>query len=155
MLAEMGDQTFRMGDLATDSYDKVMASEAMFTALGDSMAECTPMCSDCGFLPYCGSDPVYHHTTQGDLVGFKPSSGFCQKNMGVLRKIFELLEVGRARHRRGGSQALGELGPFMLKLSTRCMPMGDGGTNRCRVYRWVRIRPVRLPDWIRRRLFTN
>ena len=50
------------------------------------------MCVDCGFQPYCGSDPVYHHATQGDAVGFKPSSGFCRKNMGIMRHLIRLLE---------------------------------------------------------------
>jgi uncharacterized protein len=51
-----------------------------------------PMCSDCGFQPYCGSDPIHHYTTQGDIVGFKPTSSFCRKNMEVLRHLFLLLE---------------------------------------------------------------
>ena len=56
-----------------------------FSRSGPSVTpECVPMCTDCGFLPYCGSDPVYHHATQGDVVGFKPTSGFCRKNMGVI-----------------------------------------------------------------------
>jgi len=56
------------------------------------MAEAVPMCVDCGFLPYCGSDPVLHHATQGDFVGFKPTSAYCRKNMAVLRHLIGLLE---------------------------------------------------------------
>lgn len=50
------------------------------------------MCVDCGFQPYCGSDPVFHYATQGDIVGFKPTSGFCRKNMGIMRHLIHLLE---------------------------------------------------------------
>jgi len=92
MLAETGDQTFRLGNLQSDSYAEVMLSEPLVETIRTTMTEGMPMCSDCGFQPYCGSDPVYHHATQGDLIGHKPSSGFCQKNMGVIRHLIHLLE---------------------------------------------------------------
>jgi hypothetical protein len=50
------------------------------------------MCNDCGFLPYCGTDPVYHYATQGDVVGNKAISGFCAKNMKIIKHIVHLLE---------------------------------------------------------------
>ena len=54
------------------------------------------MCVDCGFQPICGSDPVYHHATRGDAVGFKPSSDFCRRNMAIMRHLILLLEDDRA-----------------------------------------------------------
>jgi uncharacterized protein len=92
MLAEMGDQTFRLGNVASDSYEGVMLSESLLEPLHDSIAECVPGCADCGFLPFCGSDPVRHYRTQGDYVGFKPTSEFCKKNKGVMRVLIRLLE---------------------------------------------------------------
>jgi len=92
MLAETGDQTFRLGNLHEHSFEEVLSSERFVDIIRATMTEAMPMCSDCGFLPYCGSDPVYHHATQGDLVGLKPVSGFCQKNMGVFRQLIRLLE---------------------------------------------------------------
>lgn len=92
MLAETGDRRFRLGSLLTDSFDDVMLSDTLLDVLSETIAEGVPMCVDCGFLPYCGSDPVYHHATQGDAVGFKPSSGFCRKNMGIMRHLIRLLE---------------------------------------------------------------
>ncbi len=92
MLAETGDRRFRLGALATDDFDDVMTSDALADVLSETMTEGMPMCVDCGFQPYCGSDPVYHHATQGDAVGFKPSSGFCAKNMGVMRHLIRLIE---------------------------------------------------------------
>jgi uncharacterized protein len=92
MLAEMGDRTFRLGSLHADPYEGVMRGDALLGPLLDSMTEGVPACSDCGFQPYCGSDPVYHHATQGDAVGFKPSSGFCRRSMGVYRHLVALLE---------------------------------------------------------------
>jgi uncharacterized protein len=58
-----------------------------------------PMCHDCAFLPYCGSDPVLHRATQGDVVGHKAFSAFCSKQMGMLRHLITLLEDDAAARR--------------------------------------------------------
>lgn len=92
MLAEMGDHSFRLGHLARDSYESIMMSETLLTHLSDTMLEGVPMCSDCAFLPFCGADPVFHRATQGDAVGHKAFSAFCQKQMAVLRHVIGLLE---------------------------------------------------------------
>lgn len=92
MLAEMGDETFRLGHLGHDSYEEIMTSEALLAPLEESFAPSAPMCSDCAFEPFCGSDPVYHHATTGDFLGRKPESGFCRRNMAVFRHLLELYE---------------------------------------------------------------
>ena len=92
MLAEMGDETFRLGDLSADSYEEIMTSEALLAPLEESFAPSAPMCSDCAFEPFCGSDPVYHYATSGDFLGRKPESDFCRRNMAVFRHLLELYE---------------------------------------------------------------
>jgi His-Xaa-Ser system radical SAM maturase HxsB len=92
MLAETGDRSFRLGNLSADSFEEVMLSDSLVDLLSESMTEGVPMCVDCGFQPYCGSDPVYHHATQGDAVGFKPTSDFCRKNMTIMRHLIRMLE---------------------------------------------------------------
>lgn len=92
MLAEMGDRTFKLGNVLTDSYEQLFTSDVLVETILDTMAEGSPGCSDCAFLPYCGSDPVYHHATQGDKVGHKPTSRFCQKNMSIMRHLIQLME---------------------------------------------------------------
>ena len=82
MKAEMGDKVFRMGHLLVNSYEEMMLSPAFLSIIEDTVAETVPMCEECAFLPYCGSDPDYHYATQGDFVGHKAISGFC-RNMGV------------------------------------------------------------------------
>jgi uncharacterized protein len=96
MLAEMGDQSFRLGHLDSDSYDAMMTSESLLSVLDESMPEGAPMCSDCPFLPYCGADPVFHRVTQGDPVGHKAFSDFCKKQMATLRHVIGLLESDAA-----------------------------------------------------------
>lgn len=92
MLAEMGDHSFRLGHLDQDTYERMLTSETLLSALSDTMPEGAPMCSDCPFLPYCGADPVFHQATQKDPVGHKALSAFCSKQMAVLRHLIELLE---------------------------------------------------------------
>ena len=92
MKAEMGDKVFCMGNLLTDTYEHMMLSPALISPLEDSIAESVPMCEECAFLPYCGSDPDYHYATQRDFVGHKAMSGFCKRNMGIFRYIIQRME---------------------------------------------------------------
>jgi His-Xaa-Ser system radical SAM maturase HxsB len=92
MLAEMGDKNFRLGNVHNDGYEDIILSDTLLNTLESTLSESIPMCADCGFLPYCGTDPVYHYATQGDIVGNKALSGFCSKNMKIFRHIITLLE---------------------------------------------------------------
>jgi uncharacterized protein len=91
MLAEMGDNTFRLGSVA-DAYEDLMLSDNLLDPLEQSYAGSAPMCSTCAFEPYCGADPVYHHATQADFVGRKPTSGFCHRNMAIFRGLITRME---------------------------------------------------------------
>ena len=91
MLAEMGDKTFRIGNVHRDRYQDIILSEALLGPIEESFAASAPMCSDCAFEPFCGADPVFHHTTQGDFVGRKPSSAFCKRNMSIFKRLIALM----------------------------------------------------------------
>ena len=91
MLAAMGDESFRLGDVHTDSYEQIFAGETAVGLATGSVHETMPGCAECAFAPYCGTDPVYHYRTQGDIMGHRPTSGFCARNMGILRHLFGLL----------------------------------------------------------------
>ena len=93
MLAEMGDQAFRLGNVHQDSYADLILSEALLEPLEQSFALSSPMCSDCAFEPYCGADPVYHYATTGDFVGRKPLSGFCRRNMAISQLLLTRYEA--------------------------------------------------------------
>jgi len=92
MLAEMGDRRFCLGNLLTDSYENMMLSDVLLDSLSETMTETVPNCVDCGFQPYCGADPIRHYRLQGDIVGYKPKSEFCQRHMGLFRHLIGLLE---------------------------------------------------------------
>jgi len=60
MLAEMGDASFGLGNVHRDDF------------------------------AYCDADPIWNWATQADPVGHRPTSAFCEKNMGIIRHLFDL-----------------------------------------------------------------
>lgn len=94
MLAEMNDRSFRLGNVLDDTYEEIFFGERMQAIAAASCNESLAGCADCAFQPYCGADPVYNYATQGDMFGNRSSSGFCQKNMAIIRHLFELLRCG-------------------------------------------------------------
>lgn len=89
MLAEMGDKSFCIGNVHSNSYEEIFLNDTLLEALESSFAASVPMCSWCAFEPYCGADPVFHHATQSDFVGKKPLSAFCNRNMSVFKGLIE------------------------------------------------------------------
>lgn len=92
MLAEMKDKTFCIGNVNQNTYEEIFTSDKLLDPLEQSFTKSVPMCSDCAFEPYCGSEPVYHHATQKDYIGHKPTSEFCKRNMAIYRRLITLME---------------------------------------------------------------
>ncbi len=92
MLAEMGDRTFLLGHVHRNSWRDLFLESPLLDIADRTMTEGLPGCSDCAFQPWCGSDPVFHHATQGDVVGHRPTSAFCRRQMGIMRHLVGLLE---------------------------------------------------------------
>ncbi len=91
MLAEMGQQTFRMGNVIEDTYNDIFFGETMQLIASAACNEALPGCADCAYQTYCGADPVRNFATQGDIVGHRPTSTLCKKNMAMIKYIFDLL----------------------------------------------------------------
>ena len=92
MLAEMGDTTFELGSVLTNSYEEIFLNSKLLDPIEDSFAYSVPMCNDCAFEPYCGADPVFHHAKYNDFVGRKPESEFCNRNMTIFKYLIERME---------------------------------------------------------------
>ena len=99
MLAAMGDYQFKIGHVEENSFSEVITSPAVLDLVSETMCEVVPGCSDCAYLPWCGSDPVRHYRTQGDVVGHKPTSDWCRKNMMVMQHLITLLDSDPAAAR--------------------------------------------------------
>lgn len=93
MLVEMGESGLRLGNVRQPLVE-LLGSPVMEALLSSGIAEALPGCSDCAFVPYCGADPVEHFARQGDPVGHRRFSSFCEKNMGLLKHLFGLLRDG-------------------------------------------------------------
>jgi His-Xaa-Ser system radical SAM maturase HxsB len=93
MLAEMGDHTFRLGNVMTSSYKDIFTGDPFLSLVSASCNQSLCGCSDCAFQLYCGADPIFNHATQGDVFGHRPSSGFCHRNMEVIKHLFELMST--------------------------------------------------------------
>ena len=91
MLAEMGDFSFRLGHALENTRDEIFTSDKFLNIASAACNEALPGCSDCAFQMYCGSDPVFNHATQGDVVGHRPTSDFCRRNMAVIRHLLQLI----------------------------------------------------------------
>jgi uncharacterized protein len=92
MLAEMGDRTFEIGNVADATYKSLVTHPKLIELVATSLTQTAPECSDCVFESHCGADPVYHHATQGDALGIKPLSEFCARQKGVMRLLLHILE---------------------------------------------------------------
>lgn len=90
MLAEMNDSRFRLGNVHADGYEDIFGGDIVRELIGSSNIESVPVCSDCAFQPFCGTDPVYHYATQGDFTGYIPSSDFHRKHFFVFKHLLEL-----------------------------------------------------------------
>ena len=99
MLAEMNDDSFCLGSVK-DSYEALFGGSRLRAITAGSCTEVLPGCSECAFSPYCGADPVYNWAVQGDPMGHRPTSGFCHRNMALIRHLFELLRTGDSFTRR-------------------------------------------------------
>lgn len=93
MLKEMGDDTFKLGNVHLNSYREIFTAPKLLNALEDSFTLSAPMCSDCAFEPWCGAEPVFHHATAGDFLGRKPESDFCKRTMGAIKFLLGKLET--------------------------------------------------------------
>lgn len=92
MLAEMGDEKFKLGNVLENTYEEIFGSDALLEPLEDSFAASNPMCSDCAYESYCGADPVYHYAMHKDFVGRKPESAFCKRNMSIIEYLIDRME---------------------------------------------------------------
>src|SRR6202047_3373839 len=92
MLAETGDNAFRLGHVHHDTYKSLVLSDKLIEEISSSLTQCAPECSTCVFESHCGANPVHHHATQGDALGIKPLSDFCARQKGIMRHLLRILD---------------------------------------------------------------
>lgn len=91
MLAEMGIDSFQLGDVRNDNYESLMRNGSCKTVCAASMLETIPTCCDCVYQPYCGTCPVVNYAINEDIMEKQPGSFRCEVYRGILDYLFELI----------------------------------------------------------------
>lgn len=91
MLARMGDKNFLMGNVFTDSYADIFNGPVIQEIVNKSCLDIMPVCSDCVYMAYCGSDPIRNYREYKDVVGKRPGSQFCTMHRTIFDHIFKLI----------------------------------------------------------------
>jgi uncharacterized protein len=91
MLARVGDRTFSMGNVDKGRYEDIFNGPMIHKIVQNSCVETLPGCASCAFQMYCGADPIRNYVETGDIVGHRPTSDFCKKNVGIIEYLFEKL----------------------------------------------------------------
>ena len=99
MLHQMGDPMFLLGNLDADGYGEIIESDVVRSVCLASCLEALPGCSDCAYVLYCGSCPVFNYATQGSIFGRMPENQKCKLHMGILDYLFGLLAKGDRQFR--------------------------------------------------------
>ena len=94
MLAQVGDNTFCIGDIRTDSYRDIFYNYNMQKIIDSSIAEVLPGCSDCAFQIYCGIDPIRNYATQKDIIGNRTTNESCYINKEIIKYLFSAISEG-------------------------------------------------------------
>ncbi|MFC1333183.1 MAG: His-Xaa-Ser system radical SAM maturase HxsB [gamma proteobacterium symbiont of Clathrolucina costata] len=76
-----------------DSAEKLLTNINAIEVLSDTIVGTTPGCDECAYQPYCGADPLFHLATQGDHIGDKSKSFFCQLERMLFDHLFCLYDT--------------------------------------------------------------
>jgi uncharacterized protein len=96
MLHEMGDHTFRLGNVFCNSYSDIINNGVCKTVCASSILESIPMCCDCVYQPYCGTCPVVNYAKNNDVIEKEPRGYRCRIYSGMLDYLFKQLKDGNS-----------------------------------------------------------
>lgn len=88
MLHEMGDHTFRLGNVFDSTYSDIIGSSVCRTVCTSSILETIPTCCDCVYQPYCGTCPVVNYAKSQDIIEKSPRGYRCKIYSGMLDYLF-------------------------------------------------------------------
>lgn len=91
MVAEMGDQMFRLGNVNHSTYDDLMENRVCKVTCQASVLESLPGCCDCVYHPYCGVCPVISYASDNSIYARESNVYRCKIYKGILDILFEIL----------------------------------------------------------------
>ena len=89
MMAEMGDEAFRIGNVFEGDYSKWIEAPSCRATCAASLLESLPGCCDCVYKPYCGVCPVINYAINGNTTSV--SKDRCRIYSGILETLFNYL----------------------------------------------------------------
>jgi His-Xaa-Ser system radical SAM maturase HxsB len=92
MVAAMGDDIFRIGDVHKDGYTDIFMRDTVHALVLASTNQSQPGCDSCTYKPYCGLQPEYNYKTQGSIQGRMADSTWCKKHKTIFDYLMEKLE---------------------------------------------------------------
>jgi His-Xaa-Ser system radical SAM maturase HxsB len=93
MLARSGDLSFYLGNVHSSNYEDIFGGMRLREITRQTCLEVLPGCATCFYQLYCGSDPIRNYAESGDIIGHRPSSDFCKKNMQLFDFLFDILRA--------------------------------------------------------------
>ena len=97
MLARNGDNSFKLGNIQSASYKKIMNCEITKSACLASWLDGIPGCNDCAFQPYCGTCPVANWSSYGTLFPPMITTNNCKVQKELFRYFFEKMQNKRVK----------------------------------------------------------
>lgn len=91
MLAEMGDNAFKLGNVHSNTYEELVASPVCKTVCVSSTLECLPECAECVYQPYCGTCPALNYASFRNVFSRNANGYRCAVYKGMLDTIFHIL----------------------------------------------------------------
>ena len=92
MLAEMGNDAFKLGNVYLNTYDDMIDSTNCKAACLSSCLESLPLCESCVYSPYCGVCPVANYVQRGNVFCSEPNNYRCEIYKGIFDTVFELIK---------------------------------------------------------------
>lgn len=92
MLSEMGDDSFRIGNVYENTYNELMESDNTKAMCISSCIECLPYCQHCAYMPYCGTCPVINLAQDNNIFAKNPQEYRCKIYKGILNILFDYIE---------------------------------------------------------------
>lgn len=92
MLAEMGDESFKLGNVFENNLKDLIKSPVCKTVAVSSCLEAIPGCEQCVYSPYCGVCPVCNYAQYGNLFAPNINSYRCRIYKGMLEILFKKIQ---------------------------------------------------------------
>ena len=91
MMHEMGDSSFKIGDVFTTKYRDLVKHPTVRALIMASLRDVQPDCVNCTYTPYCGVQPEHNHRSMGSIFGRMRESTLCNVHKGIQDFLFNKL----------------------------------------------------------------